>query len=95
MPLPPSKLKPLLRAQRAWRRDGETLIRDFRFKDFETAMGFLERVVPRAVDWHRHPDVRISRGHVRLTIVNPHHAGITVAELRLAAKVNAAIDGHV
>ena len=32
--------------------------------------------------------------HVRLSIENPHHAGITVAELRLAAKVSAALDGY-
>jgi pterin-4a-carbinolamine dehydratase len=30
---------------------------------------------------------------VRLTITNPHHAGITLAELRLAEKVDAVIDG--
>jgi pterin-4a-carbinolamine dehydratase len=29
---------------------------------------------------------------VRLTITNPHHAGITQAELRLAEKVNRVID---
>jgi hypothetical protein len=28
---------------------------------------------------------------VRLTIANPHHAGITLAEVRLAARTDAAI----
>ena len=30
---------------------------------------------------------------VRLTIANPHHAGLTEAEFRLARKVNEVIDG--
>jgi 4a-hydroxytetrahydrobiopterin dehydratase len=93
--LPPHKLQQLLEAQRPWRREGETLIRDFSFRDFETAMGFLERIAPKAEDWHRHPDVQLSRGHLRLSIANPHRAGITLAELRLAAKVNAAVNGQV
>jgi pterin-4a-carbinolamine dehydratase len=92
MPIPPHKLKPLLEARRAWRNRGEVLIRDLSFRDFDAAMAFLQRFAPRAEDWNRHPDVSISRGHVRLTIENPHHAGITLAELRLAAKVNAAIE---
>ena len=95
MPVPEYKLRPLLDAQRAWRRDGQTLVRDLSFRDFETAMAFLERIAPRAEDYKRHPDVHISRGNVRFTITNPHRAGITLAELRLAAKVNAAIDGQM
>lgn len=34
----------------------------------------------------------IVSNRVRLTIANPHGAGITLAELRLASKVNAVID---
>jgi pterin-4a-carbinolamine dehydratase len=30
---------------------------------------------------------------VRLTIANPHHAGLTDAEVRLANKVNAIVEG--
>lgn len=94
MALPAHKLEELLAAEREWRLHGETLVRDLSFRDFETAIGFLERVAFRAEDYNRHPDVHISRGHVRFTITNPHHAGITLAELRLAAKVNAAIEAQ-
>jgi hypothetical protein len=34
----------------------------------------------------------LSYNRVRLTIGNPHHAGLTAAEIRLAEKVNAVID---
>jgi pterin-4a-carbinolamine dehydratase len=52
----------------------------------------LELVTRRAEDHKRHPELSIAGNRVRLRIVNPHRAGITLAELRLAAKVNAVIE---
>jgi 4a-hydroxytetrahydrobiopterin dehydratase len=75
-----------------WRRDGDDLVRDLTFRDFETAFAFVGDLAQKAVDYFRRPDMCISEfNHVRLTIGNPHHAGITQAELRLAEKVDAAI----
>jgi pterin-4a-carbinolamine dehydratase len=52
----------------------------------------MSEVGRRAVDYSRHPDMSIRGGRVKLAIANPHHAGITLAELRLAAKVNAVVE---
>lgn len=81
-----------LGACRAWTWQGDTLVRHFRFRDFDDGMRFLEEIGRRAEDHKRHPDMSISSNLVTLKIANPHHAGITMAELRLAAKVNAVID---
>jgi 4a-hydroxytetrahydrobiopterin dehydratase len=73
---------------------GETLVREFRFRDFSEALAFLERVAVAAEDYLRRPDMCILEFNVvRLSITNPHRAGITVAELRLAEKVDAVVDG--
>jgi pterin-4a-carbinolamine dehydratase len=78
-----------------WRRKGGTLVRELKMKDFEDALRFVERVGAAAVDYERRPDMCISENnHVRLTISNLHHAGFTVAELRLARKVDAILDAH-
>jgi 4a-hydroxytetrahydrobiopterin dehydratase len=78
-----------------WRREGGSLVRTMRMKDFEDALAFVERVAGAAVDYHRRPDMCISENnHVRLSIANLHHAGLTQAEMRLAAKVSAVIDSH-
>jgi 4a-hydroxytetrahydrobiopterin dehydratase len=78
-----------------WRRDGGTLVRTMRMKDFEDALAFVERVAGAAVDYHRRPDMCISENnHVRLSIANLHHAGFTIAEIRLARKVDAIIGEH-
>jgi pterin-4a-carbinolamine dehydratase len=79
-------------ARSGWSRQGETLVRELRFRDFDDGMRFAEQLGRRAEDHKRHPDIFIFSNLVRLTIANPHRAGITLAELRLAAKVNAVID---
>lgn len=80
-------------ADAGWLRKGESLVREFEFRDFSDAIAFLERVAFAAEDHLRRPDMCILRfNRLRLTITNPHHAGITAAELRLAEKVDAVVD---
>jgi 4a-hydroxytetrahydrobiopterin dehydratase len=75
-----------------WQQEGAALVRELSFRDFETAMGFMERVAQAAVDYQRRPDMCVSEfNRVRLTIANLHHGPLTQAELRLAAKVDAIV----
>jgi pterin-4a-carbinolamine dehydratase len=76
----------------AWKRRGEALVRELRFRDFDEAMGFVQRVADEAVDYGRRPDMCIlESNHVRLTVANPHHAGVTPAEERLMQRVDAVV----
>jgi pterin-4a-carbinolamine dehydratase len=78
-----------------WRRSGDALMRELSFRDFPAALEFVETIGREAVDYQRRPDLAISNfNRVRLTIANPHHAGVTAAELRLAARVDAVIAAH-
>jgi 4a-hydroxytetrahydrobiopterin dehydratase len=78
-----------------WRRVEDALVRELAFRDFDQALAFVERVGVVAADHQRRPDMCILEfNRVRLTIRNPHRAGITEAERRLAAKVDAAIEGE-
>ena len=82
--------------ERGWRLEDQALVRELTFRDFETALRFVERVAQDAEDYERRPDMCISQfNHVRLTVANLHHAGITAAERRLLAKTQASIDAHV
>ncbi len=82
-------------AATTWHLEGETLVRKLTFRDFDEAFAFASQVAEGAVDWHRHPDMSISRNTLRLAVYNLHHAGITLAERRLAAKVDAVIETHL
>jgi 4a-hydroxytetrahydrobiopterin dehydratase len=76
-----------------WRRSGESLVREISFRDFDEAIAFLQRVAACAEDHLRRPDMCIlDFNRVRLTITNPHHAGVTAAEVRLAEKVDAVVE---
>ena len=78
-----------------WRVDGRSLVREWRFRDFEGALGFVETLGTEAVDYLRRPDMCIDEfNHVRIKITNPHHGDLTRAEERLAAKVDAVIERH-
>jgi 4a-hydroxytetrahydrobiopterin dehydratase len=82
-----------LAAHRGWRREGDALVRELKLRDFDEALRFLEELAQLANDYGRRPDMCISEvNHVRLSVSNLHHAGFTIAEMRLAAKVNAVIE---
>ncbi len=91
----PNEFDRALAGHPGWRRVGETLIRDLSMRDFDEALRLVERIGRLSVDYLRRPDMSISQfNRVRLRIVNSHHAGLTEAELRLAAKTSAVIDAH-
>jgi pterin-4a-carbinolamine dehydratase len=79
-----------------WKERDDTLVREIRMRDFDDAFALLNRIAAAAVDHFRRPDMCISEfNHVRIAVSNPHHAGITEAETRLAAKVDAVVRDHV
>jgi pterin-4a-carbinolamine dehydratase len=95
MVLSTAEVEQELARRRGWKMIGEALVRELRFRDFEDALRFVERVGEAAVDYRRRPDMCISEyNHVRLSVSNVHHAGFTLAEMRLAEKVNAIVDEH-
>jgi pterin-4a-carbinolamine dehydratase len=78
---------------RGWQLRGQTLVRELYMRDFDAAFQLVGRIAAAAEDHFRRPDMCISEfNRVRLIVANPHHAPITEAERRLAAKVDAAIE---
>jgi pterin-4a-carbinolamine dehydratase len=79
----------------SWGLEGRALVREWRFRDFDTALGFVEQISHEAVDHLRRPHLCIDElNHVRVTITNLHNGDLTLAEHRLAAKVDAVIERH-
>ena len=62
-------------SEAVWRREGEALVRDYTFKDFVSAMAFVNRVADVAEEVNHHPDILVHEwNHVRLTLTT-HSAG--------------------
>jgi pterin-4a-carbinolamine dehydratase len=75
-----------------WRVEGDALVREIQLRDFDEAFALVGRIAAAAEDHFRRPDLCISEfNRVRIVVANPHHAGITPAEERLTAKVDAVI----
>jgi 4a-hydroxytetrahydrobiopterin dehydratase len=72
-----------------WRREGDEVVRDWKFHDFAEAMGFANRVGEAAEEANHHPDILIhSWNRVRLSLTNHSAGGLTEADFKLAARLD-------
>ena len=75
----------------AWHREGDAIVRDWRFADFAAAIAFVERVAELAEEANHHPDILVHGWNkVRLTLSTHSEGGITGADLALAARLDTA-----
>lgn len=75
---------------REWRREGEAIVRDWRFADFGAAIAFVERVAEVAEASNHHPDILVHGWNkVRLTLSTHSEGGVTAADLALAQRLDA------
>lgn len=74
---------------REWRREGEAIVRDWRFADFAAAIAFVERVAELAEEANHHPDILVHGWNkVRLTLSTHSEGGVTGADLALAERID-------
>jgi len=79
----------------SWVRDGEQIVRRFRFADFAGALAFVNRVAEPAEAMDHHPDVTIHWNEVTLTLWTHASGGLTHKDFDLAATIDAlALEEH-
>jgi 4a-hydroxytetrahydrobiopterin dehydratase len=72
-----------------WRREGDEIVRDFKFADFAAAMAFVNRVADAAEEANHHPDILVHGWNkVRLSVTNHGEGGLTEADFKLAATID-------
>lgn len=70
-----------------WKLIGNSLVREFRFKDFVSAFGFMTRVALEAEKLNHHPDWKNVYNSVTINL-NTHDAGgLTELDFKLAASI--------
>jgi 4a-hydroxytetrahydrobiopterin dehydratase len=72
--------------------DDHQLEKEYRFKDFEEALAFTNRVGALAEDVGHHPDVHLAWGKVGLTIWTHKIDGLNEADFVFAAKADRALE---
>lgn len=80
-----------LRARPEWRREGEALVRELTFEDFNEAFGFMTRVALVAERLDHHPDWSNAYHRVRIALSTHDVGGITALDFDLAARIDAVL----
>ena len=76
-------------ARSEWKREGDAIVREWKFEDFAQAMGFVNRVAEAAEDVNHHPDILVHGwNRVRLSVTNHAEGGLTGADFALAGMID-------
>jgi len=87
--LSPREIKAALATVPAWSRRHHALRRTFEFRDFVTAIRFVNAVARAAEKAGHHPDLDIRWNRVTLTLTTHDAGGLTVRDFELARRCDA------
>ena len=70
-----------------WRREGDEIVRDWKFADFAEALAFVNRVADAAEEANHHPDILVHGWNkVRLSLTNHSEGGLTEPDFAMATR---------
>ncbi|MFZ2033469.1 MAG: 4a-hydroxytetrahydrobiopterin dehydratase [Candidatus Dormiibacterota bacterium] len=90
--LPAETILERLQSLQGWTLDDGRLLKSYRFPDFVTAVGFVDRMTVVAEEQNHHPDLSITWGKVTVHLLSHDVRGITGRDFRLAAAIDAIYD---
>jgi len=73
-----------------WERQGDEIVKEYKFGGFGDAVAFVTRIAFRADKADHHPDLDIRYNKVRVALSTHSEGGLTGKDLDLAAQVEAA-----
>jgi 4a-hydroxytetrahydrobiopterin dehydratase len=76
-----------------WRREGDTIVRDYSLADFVAAIELVDRVADEAEAANHHPDILVHGwNNVRLTLSTHSAGGLTDADFALAERIDQPVE---
>lgn len=86
--LPDSQIGERLAASE-WHRQGEAIVREWKFEDFAQALAFVNRVADVAEAANHHPDILLHGWNkVSLELSTHSEGGLTEADFEMAARID-------
>ncbi|HEX4010864.1 MAG TPA: 4a-hydroxytetrahydrobiopterin dehydratase [Solirubrobacteraceae bacterium] len=77
----------------SWEREGDEIVREWRFGDFGEAIAFVNRVADIAEEANHHPDIFVHGWNkVKLSLTNHSAGGLTEKDFEMAGRFDA-VDG--
>lgn len=83
-----AQTKAALRFLPDWTKKGSTIMRTFQFRDFSTAIEFVNAVARLAERESHHPDIDIRWNKVTLSLTTHDEGGLTEKDFDLAMKAD-------
>lgn len=71
-----------------WNLKGQSIEKEFRFRDFKDSISFVNRIAEIAESEDHHPDIYISYNKVVLTLTTHKIGGLSRNDFILAAKID-------
>ncbi len=71
-----------------WRREGESIVKEFKLDDFVGSVDFVNRLTPVAEEMNHHPDLQVSWNKVRVSITTHSEGGLTQNDFELAKSID-------
>jgi 4a-hydroxytetrahydrobiopterin dehydratase len=70
-----------------WEREGDEIVREWRFADFAEAIAFVNRVAETAEEANHHPDILVHGWNkVKLSLTNHSAGGLTEPDFVMAGR---------
>jgi 4a-hydroxytetrahydrobiopterin dehydratase len=85
--LSPAAVDAALKSLDGWRREGDFIVKEFKFKTFLAGIRFVDRVARVAEAQEHHPDIHIRWTTVTLQIQTHDEGGITRWDIQLAREI--------
>jgi 4a-hydroxytetrahydrobiopterin dehydratase len=70
-----------------WQLEDDRLTRKFTFKNFKTALEFVNKVGEVAENQKHHPDIAFGWGYANIVTTTHSKGGVTILDLKLAAEI--------
>jgi 4a-hydroxytetrahydrobiopterin dehydratase len=86
--LDPETIKRRLSKLKGWRFEGNSLVRELEFDDFDAAISCIVKLAPVANKLDHHPDIYNSYNKVRLSLTTHEEGGVTEKDFELATQIN-------
>jgi 4a-hydroxytetrahydrobiopterin dehydratase len=71
-----------------WERQGDSIVRQFKFDDFVGSVDFVNRITPAAEGMNHHPDLEISWDKVTVKLSTHSQGGLTNSDFELARAID-------
>ena len=71
-----------------WKRDGNSITREFKFDDFRGSIDFVNRITPVAEGMNHHPDLAVSWNTVTVSLSTHSQMGVTENDFELANEID-------